>query len=110
MQIPEFWLVQIPEFWLVQIPEFWLVHVYINFNRASFLAIPGFALFGSISCFLGLMAFAYNVQQGCDPLNKKIIVRPEQVRAKPNHVTHISVFLPEGGGGFLHFFNLRFLI
>eukprot|EP00105_Crassostrea_gigas_P035303 XP_019919451.1 PREDICTED: sodium-dependent multivitamin transporter-like [Crassostrea gigas] len=47
--------------------------------QASFLAIPGFALFGSISCFLGLMAFAYNVQQGCDPLNKKIIVRPEQV-------------------------------
>lgn len=47
--------------------------------QASLLAIPGFALFGSISCFLGLMAFAYNVQQGCDPLNKKIIVRPEQV-------------------------------
>ncbi|XP_048749499.1 sodium-dependent multivitamin transporter-like isoform X1 [Ostrea edulis] len=47
--------------------------------QASIYAVPGFALFGSISCFLGLMAFAYNVQQGCDPLAKKIIVRPEQV-------------------------------
>ncbi|XP_062616703.1 sodium-dependent multivitamin transporter-like [Saccostrea cucullata] len=46
--------------------------------QASIFAIPGFALFGSISCFLGLMAFAYNVQRGCDPLAKNIIVRPEQ--------------------------------
>ncbi|XP_078329028.1 sodium-dependent multivitamin transporter-like [Crassostrea virginica] len=67
--------------------------------QASFIAIPGFALFGSISCFIGLMAFAFNVQQGCDPLSEKIIVRPEQVL--PYFVMDIFDNIPGMPGVFL---------
>ena len=43
------------------------------------MAIPGFIVYGSVACLLGLIVFAYNTDNGCDPLAKKIIRSPNHV-------------------------------
>ncbi|KAK3095113.1 hypothetical protein FSP39_010456 [Pinctada imbricata] len=68
-------------------------------QKAVFIAIPGFIVYGSVACLLGLIVFAYNTQKGCDPLEQKIIRSPNQVL--PYFVMDVFRELPGLPGVFL---------
>ena len=47
--------------------------------RCLILTIPGTVILTSVSCFCGLIVFAYYTQIGCDPLKAGQISNPNQV-------------------------------